>query len=305
MNILVTLNDGYITPLLVMLDTLFRHQTEPVDIYLIYSSVSQKNLDMLTQYIRGRQGRFIPIAVKKDPFEKAPVFFRFPREMYYRLLCGELLPETLDRVLYLDPDIMIRGSLDSLYHMNFQGKTLIGIIDNPYDVDSHRKHLTALGLCPGDIYINSGVLLFDLDKMRNSFKPEAFAKEVECRSDILKCPDQDMINIFFRGRIGLADGIYNYPVHFIPSEFLSWIIGGYRRANPVVVHYAGEAKPWNTDYIEKYYFEYRRYHRRWQTRKERIDFELRHLVGYLCTMMHLTVGYIGRKCMAEKRKTGF
>ena len=50
MNILVTLNDGYITPLLVMLDTLFRHQTEPVDIYLIYSSVSQTA--MICPYVK-------------------------------------------------------------------------------------------------------------------------------------------------------------------------------------------------------------------------------------------------------------
>ena len=38
--------------------------------------------------------------------------------MYYRLLAAEFLPETLDRVLYLDPDIIVIRPLEELYHMS-------------------------------------------------------------------------------------------------------------------------------------------------------------------------------------------
>ena len=46
--------------------------------------------------------------------------------MYYRLLAAEFLPETLDRVLYLDPDIIVIRPLEELYHMSFDGNLFCG-----------------------------------------------------------------------------------------------------------------------------------------------------------------------------------
>ncbi len=43
-KILVTVNDKYIKPLQVMLDSLFQHEHSPLDIYLIYSDISKKKL---------------------------------------------------------------------------------------------------------------------------------------------------------------------------------------------------------------------------------------------------------------------
>ena len=56
--------------------------------------------------------------------------------MYYRILCSELLPQTLERVLYLDPDILIRGSIRNIYTMDFNGKTIMGVPDTYEYIDS-------------------------------------------------------------------------------------------------------------------------------------------------------------------------
>lgn len=287
MNILVTINDNYMKPLQVMLASLFRQETEPLDVYLIYSSVSSENLELLDSYIAGLGGRFIPVPARKSIFQNAPDSRYFPKEMYYRLLCGELLPETLKRVLYLDPDIMIRGPVRALYETDFQGQVLLGSLDTPIDKKNRiaEKYKARLGLCENDIYINSGVLLINLPKMRDAFVLEDFLSQAEKRRGILEFPDQDMINVVFKGKIGVIDETYNYRTRFFDTaDSLRWIAGGWRKENPTIVHYAGAYKPWNPNYICKYYFEYRKYYKKLQEPKERILFPWKHFVCYIAEM---------------------
>ncbi len=287
MNILVTINDNYMEPLQVMLASLFRHETEPIDVYLIHSSVSEENLDFPDSYISSLGGRFIPVFARESIFENAPDSRYFPKEMYYRLLCGELLPETLKRVLYLDPDIMIRGPVHSLYETDFQGQVLLGSPDTPAGKTSiiDGEHKARLGLCENDVYVNSGVLLMNLPKIRETFVLEDFLRQAEKRRDVLKFPDQDMINVTFKGKIGVINQNYNYMARFFDAaDTLSWLTGEWRKENPVVVHYAGSYKPWNANYICKYYFEYRKYHKKLQDPKERFLFPWKHIVCYVREM---------------------
>ncbi len=279
MNILVTINDNYMKPLQVMLASLFRHETEPMDVYLIHSSVSKENLDLLDSYILGLGGRFISVFARESMFENAPVTGYFSKEMYYRLLCGELLPETLERVLYLDPDILIRGRLDSFYEMDFQGNAIIGVSDGVMakrNDGEYGKRKKELRLSADDIYINSGVLLLNLQEMRKpSVKKEIFFQLKENR-EILRYPDQDIISLVFRKNTGIADAIYNYRAAFYDaSDFLEWIFRGQFVEKPRIVHYLGSCKPWHANYIGKYYFEYRSYYRKLESGKERFMFALK------------------------------
>ena len=268
-NILVTVNDKYIKPLQVMLDSLFQHEHSPLDIYLIYSDISKKNLNLLNSYIQRLKGNFIPILLKHDFFRDAPIKNYFTKEMYYRILCSELLPQTLERVLYLDPDILIRGSIRNIYTMDFNGKTIMGVPDTYEYIDSEgmRKRKKTLGLPKNHVYISSGVLLFNLPKMRKNFILKDFLIDIEKNRALLRYPDQDEINIFFQKEIGTIDLIYNYPTLwklFIHERKHNTI-----RKNPVIVHYTGSIKPWDLQYIGRYFFEYYRYLRKLQTKKEK------------------------------------
>ena len=83
MNILVTLNEKYVRPLFVMLDSLYAQEPGPVDLYLFYSDVSEESREQLQRYMAERGGRFLPIFVDGTAFRDAPVFGYFPKEMYY------------------------------------------------------------------------------------------------------------------------------------------------------------------------------------------------------------------------------
>lgn len=45
---------------------------------------------------------------------------RYPIQVFYRLLIGELLPETVERVLYLDGAIIVRKSLRNLWPFDLE-----------------------------------------------------------------------------------------------------------------------------------------------------------------------------------------
>lgn len=285
MNILVAANNQYIKPLRVLLASLFQHEAGKLDIYLLHSGVSKENLTLLDLDIKKMGGRFWPIPVDEAIFQDAPLLHHFTNEVYYRVLCGEVLPETMERVLYLDADMLVRGSLKDFYNMEFQGKTLIGITDTlgpVYYRNRHYVRLAALGLTEEDVYVNSGVLLFNLEKMRKSFVLQDFLRQLNEKREILDMVDQDMINVYFKGEIGVVDEMYNYPAIVFSASFLiNWIAGGWRRDNPKIVHYMGNPKPWHPNYFGKYYFEYQRYYRRLQSRGEQIGFAWKHVFGYI------------------------
>lgn len=260
MNILVTLDDNYIRPLFIMLESLFCHEKSKMDIYLLYSNVSEGNRRRLHTYIKKQGSRFIPIYVKDDVFQNAPVFRYFTKEMYYRLLCSSLLPKTEERVLYLDPDILIRGELKPFYEMDFQGRQLIGMEDYAINHMLTEKK-EAIGFQKEECYINSGVLLFNLKKMREAFVLEDFIAILAEYKDVVSYPDQDLINLYFKEDRLVGERIYNYNTGYgSMGGMLAWALGLKReKKEPVIIHYMGSSKPWQVDYYGKYFFEYYHY----------------------------------------------
>ncbi len=269
MNILVSANDYYIRPLQIMLCSLFEIEKTGINIYFLYSDVSRKNRKALDNLIRQKGGTFIPVCVQNGIFDDAPVWGYFTKEIYYRVLCSELLPQSLDRILYLDSDIIIRNSIKQLYEMDFCGKMLIGVTDMEVYIDKKkiRRRKQKLGLTEDDVYINSGVLLFNLEKMRKEFSLEDFLIDIAKNVEILKYPDQDEINRYFRGNIGVTDIIYNYPPFW--SFFFRYNKRYFSAKRLAVIHYMGSSKPWEMNYASRFFFEYYYYLRQFQSKKEK------------------------------------
>ena len=114
MNILVTLNANYITPLKGMLWSLFLTILSSVSIsILMHSSIPLEVLDNLHGYIEARGQSISIIAVQGDWFTDAPIVMHYTKEMYYQPLAYKFLPTEMERILYLDPDILVIGQSSS------------------------------------------------------------------------------------------------------------------------------------------------------------------------------------------------
>ncbi len=263
MNVLVTVSQNYCRYMMTMLKSLFKHNKCSITVYLLYSRIDDKTLGKVRGFIEKSGNVFMPLEVGADVFDDAPVNMHFTKEMYYRLLASRMLPEDEERVLYMDPDILIRGSVEEFYNLPFDGNMLIAMSDPPQTNDpkcpDNRPHWQRLGMPEGSAYINSGVLLMNLALMRerNFDVSEIFEIIEEKRSDLLY-PDQDAINIYFRDSIKIWKNLYNYNPGLLASEVFKWGLSKKyrRRENPIIVHFMGPVKPWSIHYRNKYCYEY-------------------------------------------------
>lgn len=262
MNILVTLNSNYIKPLKVMLKSLFlNNPDDDFNIYLIHSSLSTEEIKDLSQYIQKHGSQLYNIFIDDNYFENAPILMHYTKEMYYRLLASKFLPEELDRILYLDPDILIINQVRQLYDMDMVGYLFAASYHKVMPV----KEINKLRLYPYEIdaYYNSGVLLMNLDLQRSIIDEKDIFEFVEKNKTKLVLPDQDVLNALYSKRIkSIEEKLYNYDVRYY--QYYKLMSNGccdmdYVIRNSVVLHFCGKRKPWNKDYNGKFHALYKHY----------------------------------------------
>lgn len=301
MNVLITVSQNYCRYMLAMLKSLFKHNKCSITVYLLYSRIDDKTLAKAREYIENNGNIFEPISVGEEVFSNAPVNMYFTKEMYYRLLASKMLPESVDRVLYMDPDILVRGSVEEFYNLPFDDNMLIAMADppqimNPKNPDP-RPHWQRLGLDENAVYINSGVLLMNIKLMRErNFDVSEIFDVINAKSNDLIYPDQDAINVYFHNSMKIWKSLYNYNPGLQTNEVVKWGLSKKyrRRENPIIVHFVGPIKPWSVHYRNKYCFEYQEIYKEFAPFSYHIIHWFRPLVavfGYtltvICLILHV------------------
>jgi len=179
------------------------------------------------------------------------VFFdrHITKEAYLRFLAPEFFPAHVSRVLYLDCDLVILDELAPLWNMDLHGKAIAAAPDFPWDQNGTLPgRLAALGLGASQTYVNSGVLVLDLDRWRRDGIPDrlfAYARE---RGSALAFHDQDTINAVLRDDIHVVDCRWNLQARMymlgrrsFPDEFAAT---QHARRRPAILHYTTADKPW-------------------------------------------------------------
>lgn len=250
MNILVTLDRNYLSHVRVMLYSLLvNNPGEEIDVYLISEDIGEEEADGLRRMLERAGARLHAVHVGEDWFAQAPTVRYYSRAMYYRLLAFQVLPEALDRALYLDPDILVIGPLRELYGMDM-GENLFaaaihrGILDLSGPVNRIR-----LAAYESDGYFNSGVLLMNLPAIRRRVKEEEIFRFVQENKAFLLLPDQDILNgLYGESILPVDETRYNYDArkyqeYLLASQGekdLDWVM-----QNTALLHFCGKRKPWN------------------------------------------------------------
>ncbi|MDU5535240.1 MAG: glycosyltransferase family 8 protein, partial [Anaerococcus sp.] len=216
MNILVSCDTNYIKPLKTMFYSLFLTNKTNIDIYIMHSSISDENIKLLEDFVKeqsNNKARLINVRVE-DEFSGALTTFYYTSEMYYRLLAYKYLPEDLDRVLYLDPDILVLNSLETLYKSDFCDNLFMAAIHTIPTVQSANKARLKVTSEKSDIvnYYNSGILMINLARARQNSYEDKIVKYINSTPKAgLMMPDQDLLNVVFRKEIKeISELKYNY-----------------------------------------------------------------------------------------------
>jgi lipopolysaccharide biosynthesis glycosyltransferase len=160
--------------------------------------------------------------------------------VFYRLEIPKIF-STLERVIYLDCDIVVVGDIVELWKEDLRGRPFGAIeeVGNFIDPDCVWRKRMTLGLPMGSRYYNTGVLFFDCGQYQKSKIFERVVEFVKSTRISLTYPEQDAMNVCLRNDEHLAlPPKYNFmPFHTLSKRSLRVI------KTPVVIHYAA-VKVW-------------------------------------------------------------
>ena len=267
MNVATALNKKYLLYTGVMLYSLCVNNKVPLRIFLLHSDLEEQDIQYLKEALKEFDVKIIALKVDKAQFnERLPVNLLWSLEAYYRLLLLDILPEDVDRLLYLDVDTIVNKSLEELYTIDFAGKEMIVTEDQCGEEDLSRfvgKRQEMLGPLfeQGHKYFCSGILLMNIAEMRKKYNFKTYVQVIEAWEYQMEAPDQDILNYVHWQNIGYAD-----PKKYDLMVYIAYARGyTYERVKQEVsiVHYAGGKKPWNANAysfeIEQLWWDYARH----------------------------------------------
>ncbi len=243
---------GYVVPLAVTLRSL--SESQPQDVATVVSvlslGISAQDQERIVDSAPGLEVRFVSIE-NRLPAD-VPTVGRLNRAAYGRLLAVDLLPEDVDRILYLDADLIVREDLSPIFHVDLGASAIAAAqsatvphVSNPYGLAAWRS----LGLAPDVPYLNSGVLVIDTDRWRQRDLGRAVLDFVTRHRDELHTADQDGFNGVLRGDFARLELRWNQeatlrePSHFAYTAFDRDEVDEAIN-NPAIIHFTGADKPW-------------------------------------------------------------
>jgi lipopolysaccharide biosynthesis glycosyltransferase len=179
--------------------------------------------------------------VPEDLAPKYATLAHISRATYLRLLMDEVIDPSVNRVIYLDADMIVTSSLRGLWQTSLSGKTCAAVEDALIEakVFSRRHSLT-----PGGEYFNAGVLVLDMAKVRRQGTLKAALAALGGKS-VLEYGDQDALNIALYEDWWPLDATWNFQRGFLNDDLAFWrTISHETRPLPRIVHFTEPVKPW-------------------------------------------------------------
>lgn len=259
MNLCFVINHNYVEQLMVTLYSCYiNNKDENIVAYVIQKDLTISDKNRLTNF-------FMQFNIKINFFDVNDDLFMNASHMktdqqsyttYYKIYILELLNK-LDRVLYIDCDLIINNSLKEFYYKKFD--KFLGVIKDREIMKSDRRYIKEIVGNRKDNYFNAGVILFNFyDGYENDIpKMEEIIDFLHNESKNLKTHDQDIFNHFFNKNLYFFDDNYNYFALYHHLYQLIFPIPN--NVDPDIIHYVG-FKPWYKGYVgffkKKYLYYY-------------------------------------------------
>lgn len=178
-----------------------------------------------------------------------------PRAANFRLVADDLLCNSADRVVYLDVDVLVRGSLAPLATMDMRGRTVAAVrsVHHPSVATwGAIDQWEALGLDPRASFFNSGVLLIDTRRwcdLKVGESSLAYLRSPQARA---ANADQEALNVVLHKDWLELDPIWNQQTPMLdPQRGAALVFDDAQLAaalsDPHIVHFLSRPKPWHRD----------------------------------------------------------
>lgn len=268
MNVVYASNDAYAMHLGVSMYSLFdrNQEVEKIEVWVLSMAISeenQENLKKIADQYR-RRLNFVELADLKQKIGFEVETGAYDISIMLRLFVGEALPESIEKVLYLDCDTVVAQPLRHLWKTELH-ENVIGAVMEP---TIYPEVKASIGLDNDEPYFNSGVLLINLKKWREEGVQQRLLDFWKEKGGKLFASDQDVINGGLKGQIQMISPRYNFFTNYRYFSYQTLVRHepAYRavkreqlttaKRHPAIIHYMGDERPWiagNRNHYRKAY----------------------------------------------------
>ena len=271
LNICCSTDDNYAQHCAVMLCSLFvNNPTHRFSIHILINSLNEEYKKALTHLAKSYNSEIHFYEVDSSLLIgcKYRVLRPLSEAAYYRVLLSSIIPSNIDKILYLDCDIVVIGDVCELFEIELDDYPLAAVQEPVEICEDHRRQLS---LPYGESYFNSGVLLINLDYWRKN-NSQVNLLEFSKRDRHVYCHDQDALNYVFKKQW------YRLPPKWNKSNTATLeLIDFYHILDKReyikdarIIHYIDEPKPWYGIYGTRYRKLYEKYLKISGWKKEKI-----------------------------------
>lgn len=273
-HIVYATDDNFAEILGVSLVSLYENSKDVDDIivYVLDSGISDENIEKLKSLPKKYSRSDLSFIKATDISKELSMNVNLDRgslSQYARLFVSSVLPAKLDRVLYLDCDIIINKSISELWNLDIKGKTIAALKDA-----FSKQYRKNIDLEPDDIMFNSGVMLIDLDKWRRENIESKLLEFIRKKNGKIQQGDQGALNAILSKETFCLEPrfnsvtifydfsyeemmIYRKPVDFYPREEIELAV-----REPSIIHYTTSflsKRPWYEGCEHRYVAEWFKY----------------------------------------------
>ena len=281
MNLVYNCDDNYAVHTAVSITSVFENNMEEdkIFVYILGNGISEEScrkLETVAEKYRTdtvvREIRVIDLqefeAALKLLFGDQLDAGRFTVTALARIFAPQHLPDEVERYLYLDCDTVVRCPLHELFSADLEGK-IAGMAAEPTIYPEVKEYLGLTGDMP---YYNTGMMLVDRKAWE---KAEITGKCVDyyrSKKGRLPFSDQDIINYVLKGNVRTLwqgwDFFANYHYRSWKSlcDQAAWFEKAQTKesyesaaADPAVVHFSGDERPWFNGNFNPYRADYEKY----------------------------------------------
>lgn len=271
--VLCAADDHYVMPLAVTLHSAAQSLGEGRHLHVILmdGGISESNFGGLSETLYGLPISTNVLKINRKEVSDLVTSHHITHTAYFRLLAGRLLPDFIDRVIYLDSDVLVKSDLSTLWAMPVENDYCLAAPDiacpfiDAYETQRVRPEIKnsipylaaispvpnwrSLKLDPVQPYFNSGVMVINLKRWRQDRIAEALLRCLRENAAYVWCWDQYALNVVFAGQWSPLPARWNQGAHVFeyPDATCAPIdLDSFQemKAAPAIIHFTTEFKPW-------------------------------------------------------------
>ncbi len=256
LDIFYTISDDYVEPLICSMTSVVKNanDNDVLNFHIIYNEI--KNIEYIKDKLCFSNSNVEFIKLSDKQINRLG---RLKNDVStYKYFIPEIA-NGLEKCLYLDADTIITSSLSKLYDTQLK-KNYVGVCEQAMDKE---EKIQIIKLINANNYFNSGVMIMNIPLMKQDDITNKLIYARKNLENYLKNPTNDVLNLIVDGKFKLIELTYNLQTELYETlnPFFCYANDEVKFAmeKPVIIHYSGTKKPWNSVSPHMYKEEYFKY----------------------------------------------